>query len=327
MSRQRPTAKAPPRRSLACRLYRSFYRIRRVEEEVARIYPTDAIKSPVHLSIGQEAISVGVCEALRPTDVVFGSYRGHAMYLAKGGDLKAMMAELYGKATGCARGKGGSMHLIDTGAGVMGTSAVVATTIPLAAGYAFSLKVRGSDAVVASFFGDGAVDEGGYHETMNFAALKKLPVLFVCENNSFAIHSHHLTRRHADNLCERGRSSGMPARLVGNPDTREIRRVSAALVGRIRKGEGPAFLECLTCRWKEHVGPGEDHHLGYRDEADVRSWMERDDLSRLRALLPEESARGIEYGVEEEIAAAIRFAEGSPFPPAGDLWTDVYGIS
>lgn len=327
MSRPRTTAVVPPRRSLAFRLYRSFYRIRRVEEEVARIYPTDAIKSPVHLSIGQEAVSVGVCEALRPTDVVFGSYRGHAMYLAKGGDLKAMMAELYGKATGCARGKGGSMHLIDTGAGVMGTSAVVATTIPLAAGYAFSLKVRGSDAVVASFFGDGAVDEGAYHETMNFAALKKLPVLFVCENNSFAIHSHHLTRRHSDNLCERARSYGMPARRVGNPDTREILRVSTALVGRIRKGEGPAFLECLTCRWKEHVGPEEDHHLGYRDEADVRSWMERDDLSRLRALLPEESAREIEFDAEEEIAAAIRFAEESPFPPAGDLWTDVYGVS
>ncbi|MBY0512547.1 MAG: thiamine pyrophosphate-dependent dehydrogenase E1 component subunit alpha, partial [Gemmataceae bacterium] len=158
------------------RLYRSLYRIRRLEEEVARAYPTDKIKSPVHLSIGQEAVSVGVCDALRPQDVVFGTYRGHALYLAKGGDMRAMVAELYGKATGCARGKGGSMHLIDPEAGVMGTSAVVGTTIANAAGYAYALKTRRSDAAVISFFGDGATEEGVFSETLNFAALKRLPV-------------------------------------------------------------------------------------------------------------------------------------------------------
>src|ERR1700692_3376071 len=159
-------------------LYRSIYRIRRVEEEIARIYPSDKIKSPVHLSIGQEAVSVGVCEALRPKDVVFGSYRGHALYLAKGGDLKAMIAELFGRIGGCSRGKGGSMHLIDSEAGVMGTSAVVGTTIPNAVGSAYALRSRRKDAVVASFFGDGATEEGVFSESLNFAVLKRLPVLF-----------------------------------------------------------------------------------------------------------------------------------------------------
>src|SRR4051795_12417756 len=171
------------------RLYRSLYRIRRIEEEVARAYPTDKVKSPVHLSIGQEAVSVSVCEALRADDVVFPTYRGHALYLAKGGDLNRMVAELYGKVTGCTRGKGGSMHLIDPEAGVMGASAVVGTTIANAAGYAYALRVRGSDAVVVSFFGDGATEEGVFAETLNFAVLKRLPVLFVCENNGYAIHT------------------------------------------------------------------------------------------------------------------------------------------
>src|SRR5947209_2166114 len=160
-------------------LYRSLYRIRRLEEEIARAYPTDKIKSPVHLSIGQEAVAVGVCAALRPDDVVFGTYRGHATYLAKGGDLRAMVAELYGKVTGCARGKGGSMHLVDVAHGVMGTSAVVATTIPHAVGYAWALKQRRSDAVTVAFLGDGATEEGVFAEALNLASLKQAPVLFV----------------------------------------------------------------------------------------------------------------------------------------------------
>src|SRR5205807_463709 len=193
------------------RLYRALLRIRRVEEEVARVYPTDRIKSPVHLSIGQEAVSVGVCEALRPDDVVFGTYRGHAMYLAKGGDLNAMVAELYGRSTGCTRGKGGSMHLIDPEAGVLGTSAVVGTTIANAAGYAYALKLRRSDAVVVSFFGDGATEEGVFAETLNFAVLKRLPVLFVCENNGYAIHTQQTRRQGKPDIRGRAEAFGMPA--------------------------------------------------------------------------------------------------------------------
>src|SRR5438552_5496836 len=234
------------------RFFRALYRIRRVEEEVARVYPTDTIKSPVHLSIGQEAVSVGVCAALAPHDVVFGTYRGHALYLAKGGDLRAMVAELFGKAAGCTKGKGGSMHLIDPQAGVMGTSAVVGTTIANAAGYAYALKLRRSNAVVVSFFGDGATEEGVFAESLNFAALKGLPILFVCENNQYAIHTHQSRRQGRMAICERAIAYGLPAERIENNDVMYLFQRSREVVHRLRQGQGPAFFEVMTCRWQEH---------------------------------------------------------------------------
>src|SRR5205807_5443609 len=238
------------------RLYRALFRIRRVEEEVARVYATDKIKSPVHLSIGQEAVSVGVCEALRPDDVVFGTYRGHALYLAKGGDLRAMVAELYGKATGCTKGKGGSMHLIDPECGVMGMSAVVGTTIANAAGYAYALKYRRHDAIVASFFGDGATEEGVFAETLNFAVLKRLPMLFVCENNQYAIHTHQSRRQGAAQVCARARAYGLAAERIEHSDLLYLYQRVRAVAPLARTGR-PHFFEVMTYRWREHVGPNE----------------------------------------------------------------------
>ena len=306
------------------KFYRSLYRIRKVEEEIARIYPTDKIKSPIHLSIGQEAISVGVCEALRPDDIVFGTYRSHAMYLAKGGDLKKMIAELYGKSSGCAKGKGGSMHLINMEKGVMGTSAIVGTTIPLAVGYAYGFKYKKSDSLVVSFFGDGATDEGAFHESLNFAALKKLPVLFVCENNFYAIHSHHLSRHHSDNIIERARVYGMPSERVGDTDIFKIYELAKTYIEKIRKGKGPAFIECICCRWKEHVGPKDDFNLGYRNEDEVLYWRQRDQLRRLRSLLDPLALKTIELNVEREIKEAFRFAQESPFPDREALYEDLF---
>lgn len=309
---------------MLAQLYRALYRIRRVEEEVARVYPTDRIKSPVHLSIGQEAVSVGVCEALRPTDVVFGTYRSHALYLAKGGDLNAMVAEMYGKATGCARGKGGSMHLIDTAAGVMGTSAVVGTTIANAAGYAYALKVRRSDAVVASFFGDGASEEGVFAETLNFATLKQLPVLFVCENNGYAIHTSQAKRQGRPDIAARAEAYGIPAdRLDGNDLVGLLRRTGDVLAG-MRAGAGPHFFEVKTYRWREHVGPGRDFGLGYRGEAEADPWVAADPVVRIAAELPAAERAAVEAAVDAEVAAAFAFAEDSPFPDAGELMTDIY---
>src|ERR1700722_17175495 len=198
--------------------YREMHRIRRVEEEIARIYPSDKIMSPVHLSIGQEPISVGVCQALEADDVVFGTYRSHALYLAKGGDLREMMAELYGKSTGCARGKGGSMHLIDVKHNIMGASAVVSTTIPQAVGYAYALKLRKKPNIVVSFFGEGATEEGVFYESLQFAALKKAPVIFVCENNLYAIHSAWADRHAHVHLCDRVRGFGIPAQQIDHND-------------------------------------------------------------------------------------------------------------
>jgi TPP-dependent pyruvate/acetoin dehydrogenase alpha subunit len=305
------------------RVYRALYRIRRVEEEIARVYPTDRIKSPVHLSIGQEGVAVGVCDALERNDVVFGSYRGHAMYLAKGGDLRRMIAELYGKVDGCARGKGGSMHLVDVAQGVMGTSAVVATTIPNAVGYAYAMKLRRERRVVVSFFGDGATEEGVFHESLNFAALKKLPILFVCENNRYAIHTHQRQRQATDDIGARVRAHGIAAERIEQNDVLRLHGWTTKVLPGLREGAGPAFVECMTYRWLEHVGPGEDFALGFREREEAASWKAGDPVKTLGERL--DAARSaIEKEVEAEIAAAFDFAESSAFPGAEELYRHVY---
>jgi TPP-dependent pyruvate/acetoin dehydrogenase alpha subunit len=310
--------------ALHTRLYRSLYRIRRVEEEIARAYPTDKIKSPVHLSIGQEGVAVGVCEALEPSDVVFGSYRGHAMYLAKGGDPKRMIAELYGKVDGCARGKGGSMHLVDVPRGVMGTSAVVATTIPNAVGYAYAMKLRKEPRVVVSFFGDGATEEGVFTESLNFAALKKLPILFVCENNRYAIHTHQSRRQANDDICGRVKGYGVAAHRIEENNVLELHSLCTRLAGEVRKGSGPVFVECMTYRWLEHVGPGEDFALGFRERAEADAWKEGDPVKTVGSKLDGAARREIEKEVEAEIKAAFDFAEKSAFPGPEELYRHVY---
>ena len=312
-------------KSLNERLYYSLYRIRRVEEEIADIYPTDKIKSPVHLSIGQEAISVAVCDALNRDDIVFGTYRGHALYLAKGGDLKGMIAELYGKIDGCAKGKGGSMHLVDIDNGIMGTSAIVATTIPDAVGYAYALKYQRKDSIVVSFFGDGAVEEGVFYESINFAALKHLPIIFICENNSYAIHTHQLKRQSVANICERVVSFGIKAERINDNDVLSLRERISSNIESLRNGEtGPLFFECMTYRWREHVGPNEDFSLGYRTREEAESWIQNDQVESIGKMLKTEQQTKIEKEVEEEIQEAFAFAEESPFPEASELYTDVF---
>ncbi|MGB0683278.1 MAG: thiamine pyrophosphate-dependent dehydrogenase E1 component subunit alpha [Magnetovibrionaceae bacterium] len=306
------------------RLYTMLYRVRRVEEEVARVYPSDKIKSPVHLSIGQEALSVGVCDVLREDDVVSGSYRGHAAYLAKGGSVKAMVAEMYGKATGCAGGKGGSMHLIGPDCNVMGASAVVGTHIPIAAGHAMANKMRGQDNVVVVFMGDGATEEGAFAETLNFASLKKLPVLFVCENNFYAIHEPLEKRWATAKLCDRVQSYGIPAERIEDGDIFKIRDAAERAVEAMRAGEGPRFLELWAYRWREHVGPNEDFDQGYRDKAEAEFWMKNDQVPMLAEMLDSDARKAIEDEIEAEVAEAFAFAEQSPPPPIEDLYAHVY---
>lgn len=310
---------------LNARIYRMLLRIRRAEEEVARIYPTDKIKSPVHLSIGQEAISTGVCLAMRPDDAVFGTYRGHALYLAKGGDLKKLLAELYGKVTGCGKGKGGSMHLIDPRAGIMGTSAVVATTIPQAVGYAMALKYRKRDSIVGCFFGDGATEEGVFFESLNFALLRKLPVLFVCENNGFSVNTPLKVRQVPVSILDRVRAWGIPVEKIEGNDVLALHERVEKAIPAIRSGGGPRFFECMTYRWREHVGPNEDYDFGFRTRSEAEPWIKGDQVARLGALVGSPARNEIEREVEAEIQAAIEFAEKSPFPPAEELTRDVYG--
>lgn len=306
------------------RIYHSLRRIRRIEEEVARVYPTDKIKSPVHLSIGQEAASVGVIDVLGPDDAVSGSYRGHAVYLAKGGSAGGMIAEMYGKSGGCAQGKGGSMHLVSAEHNVLGASAVVGTHIPLAAGYALAQKRRKTKNVVAVFFGDGASEEGCFYETLNFAALHKLPLLFVCENNGYAIHEPQTKRWATTKLCERVATYDIPAHQVPDMDVLRIRELTAELVAGMREGSGPAFLEIKTYRWREHVGPAEDYNQGYRDRKEMEPWVKNDQVERLAQMVSPAARAAIDEAVEKEIVEAFEFAENSPIPQSKELFTHVY---
>jgi len=306
------------------RIYRSLRQIRRAEEEIARLYPSDKIKSPVHLSIGQEAVSVGVCDVLRPDDLVSPTYRGHAAYLAKGASLRGLFAELYGKATGVAGGKGGSMHLIDMQHNVLGASAVVGTTIPLAVGFALAFKRMGTDRVAVAFFGDGATEEGVFTESLNFASLQKLPVLFVCENNYYAIHTPITKRWATQRLCERVETYGIPAHCIDDGNVLKLREVAAAAVTRLRRGDGPVFIECRTYRWREHVGPNEDFEAGYRERTDLEPWLESDQMIGIGALIAADRRAAIDSDVEREIKDAIDFAESSSFPEISALYTNVF---
>jgi TPP-dependent pyruvate/acetoin dehydrogenase alpha subunit len=307
------------------RLYRSLYRIRRVEEEIARVYPSDKIQSPIHLSIGQEAISVAVCEALRREDIVFGTYRSHACYLAKGGSLRGMIAELYGKATGVAKGKAGSMHLIDLSAGVMGASAVVASSISQAVGYALAIQMRGEPRVVTCFFGEGATEEGAFHESLNFASLKSLPILFVCENNAYAIHSRQRDRQATGDICGLARAHGLSTIQFEDQDPYRLYAESCQAVESLRSRQsGPVFFECRCYRWMEHVGPNEDFAAGYRCRDEAESWQASDPLRLVGEKLPASVRRQIEQAVDREISEAFDAAEHDPFPDAEELYTDLY---
>jgi len=306
------------------KLYKSIKRIRRAEEVIAKIYPTDKIKSPVHLGIGHEAIQVGICENLEKNDIVFGYYRSHPLYLAKGGDLNSMMAELFGKITGCAKGWGGSMHLVSLEHGVMSTTAIVASSIPNAVGYAYALKLQNSKQVVVSFCGDGATEEGVTSESWNFAALHKLPILFVCENNELAIHTKRSQRQASLDICGRAEANGVPATLIDQYNTETIYNIAGELIEKIRDGQGPQFLEVVASRWLEHVGPNEDFKLGYRSEDEVTPFREQDEIERLGSLLDQQVKSEIDQEIENEIDQAIQFAESSQFPQKEELLKYVY---
>ena len=306
------------------KLYHDIFRIRWAEEEIMRLYPSDVIKSPVHLSIGQESISVGVCNSLAKDDTVFGTYRGHALYLAKGGNLNAMMAELYGKLDGCCSGKGGSMHLIDPSVNMMGTSAVVASSISEAVGYALGIKYKNGNQIVVCFFGDGATDQGVFHESLNFASLKKLPILFVCENNNYSIHSRLSDRSAQENLYKFAEVYNIPTHVLKESDIFKLCDLSEELINKIRNGSGPHFIEAYTYRWLEHVGPQEDWNFEYRSKEEIAQWEKDDQVDRLREMLKPLERKNIEKKIKIEVAAAIKFAEQSPFPSEIDLFKNVY---
>lgn len=319
-----PETQCGRNRQTAARLYRTMRLIRHLEEEIARVYPTDKIKSPVHLSIGQEFVAVGVCDVLRPDDRVSITYRGHAAYVAKGGNLGAMVAELYGKSTGCAKGRGGSMHLVDMDAGVIGASAIVGSSIPVAVGVALAARRQRRGQVVVCFLGDGATEEGCFAESLNFAALQKLPVLFVCENNGYAIHEPLAKRWATDRLIERVATYGIPAERIHDGSIMTVRTRAAEALTAIRSGAGPAFLEVLCYRWHEHVGPSRDYDQGYRSVNELAPWEADDQVERLGNRINPALRARIDADIRAEVARAFTFAETSPFPKPEELYEHVY---
>lgn len=315
--------------ALVAKLYKRMSLIRRFELKLAEIYHTDAIKSPVHLSVGQESVAVAMCDPLANDDIIANTYRCHATYIAKGGDLNEMMAELYGKSGGCAGGKAGSMHLVDFNRGIMGASAVVGTHIPVATGYAMALKmqakVTGHQRVVVVMFGDGATEEGCFYESINFAALKKLPILFVCENNRLAIHTPLEKRWATDKLCERVATFGIETHKINDHDVFALRDQVSNIVNQLRQpNAGPVFMEVPTYRWLEHVGPRDDHEDNYRDLNEYREWKANDQIARLAGMLDDATRQQLDDEITAEIAASQAFAEASPYPAAHELYRNVY---
>ena len=299
-------------------LFRGCLLIRRVEEKIVELYPTDRIQSPVHLSIGQEAVAVGICELLRKSDLMFATYRSHAFYIAKGGDLSRMFAELYGRIGGMAKGKAGSMHLAAPEIGMMGSSAVVASNVPHAAGAALAARQRKTGQVAVCAFGDGATEEGVYHETLNLIALLQLPVLLVCENNGLAVHAS-LQERQSYDIMQHVRCYGIESTYIDDGhDVRKIADCTAGIVAAIRADHKPRFLQIRTFRYKEHVGPGDDYDAGYRARAELLAWQAKDpliyDKERVAKFIP---------GIDAEIRTAVAFAEASALPGRSELLTDV----
>lgn len=278
-------------------------RIRMVEEAIAARYSEQKMRCPVHLSIGQEAVAVGVCAQLKPTDYAVSGHRAHAHYLAKGGDLKKMIAEIYGKKTGCCGGRGGSMHLIDLQAGFLGSTPIVGGSIPIGVGAAFGSVLKGEERIVAIFFGEGATEEGVFAESLNFAALKKLPVLFVCENNLYSVYSPLEVRQPKErSIPLLAEAHGIFALKGDGNCLEEVTLLAEKGVEHIRRGRGPCLLEFATYRFREHCGPDIDP---YQPGDEVHYWQKRDPLLGVSKRCPE---------IEQEIAEAFAFAEASPFP-------------
>ncbi len=313
-------------------VFTQMLRIRTFEERVADAVEAGEIGTPCHLAIGQEAIPVGVCSALTPADTVWGGHRSHGHYLAKGGDLRAMMAEIFGRVDGCSQGRGGSMHLVSPQVGLLGTVPLVAATIPLAVGAALASKLREDGGVAVTFFGDGAVEEGHFHESMNLAALYKLPVIFVCENNFYSSHLGLLERRAKDNIVESAAAHGMPGFAIDGNDVEIVAEAAQTAVKRARGGGGPTFLECRTYRWRGHVGASWDIDVGVKRKDELGEWLARDPIARAKERLLEsgilqEHIDQIGAEIATEVNDALEFARQSPFPEESTLLDHVYATA
>ncbi len=319
-----------PGKETLLKLYRSMLLIRRAEEKIVELYPEQEMRCPTHLCIGQEAVSAGVCESLSQEDLVFSNHRAHGHYLAKGGSLKAMIAELYGKETGCSKGRGGSMHLTDLHANFVAATPLVGGTIPVAVGTAFASKLQGKKNISVAFFGDSAVEEGVFHEATNFAALHKLPVLFVCENNLYACQTHLKERQPRREITKLAEGHAVHAYKADGNDAIAVYETTQKAIWHAKSGKGPAFIEFQTYRWLEHCGEKDDKNLGYRTEKEIQEWVAKDPVKRLwkkmleKKMATKEELDKINNEVLREANEAAEFAKKSPFPDKGTLHNYLY---
>lgn len=304
--------------SIALReMYVTMLRIRKFEETVADLISKKEIVTPCHLYIGEEAVATGVCSALRKDDYVFSTHRSHGHYIAKGGDLKTLMAELFCRVGGCSKGRGGSMHIASPDLGLPGSSAIVAGTIPLAVGAAYSFLLQRKDNVSVVFFGDGAADEGVFYESLNLASLKKLPVIFVCENNLYSTHMPISACLADTDICKKAEAFGIPATRVDGNDVCAIFDAAQKMIENARSNNGPAFLECMTYRWRGHVGPGYDVDKNLRSKEELEHWMNKCPIKRIekylmrKNMLSNSKKHDIYRMVEKEIKEAIDFKDNS----------------
>ncbi|MCX6821915.1 MAG: thiamine pyrophosphate-dependent dehydrogenase E1 component subunit alpha [Candidatus Aenigmarchaeota archaeon] len=311
-------------------MYEMMLCIRLAEEKLVELHPEQMMKTPFHLYIGQEAIATGVCAALTKQDVVFSNHRSHGHYLAKGGDLNRFMAEMYCKIDGCSCGKGGSMHLIDTSVGHMGSSSIVSGSIPIAVGAALAFRMQNKKNVSVAFFGDGATDEGVLYESYNFAALKKLPVIFICENNFYAINSKITTRQAVDNLPGRAIAFGVPGEKIDGNDVLKVYQTTEKMVKRAKQGHGPGFIEAVSYRWKAHIGVTEDVGEGIRPEEELTEWKKKCPIKNYEkyllneGIMTKQKLMNMNEKIQHLVNKAVEFGRKSPLPDACELLEDVF---
>jgi len=318
-------------RDILLLMLRRMWMIRNFELKVMEVHSAGEFAGAAHPYIGEEAVAVGACAALEDTDYITGNHRSHGHPIAKGGRVDKAMAELYGRVDGYCKGKGGSMHLADYSIGILGESGILGSSVPVAVGAALAAHIRGDKFVSMAFFGDGASNQGALHESMNLASIWKLPVIFLCENNQYAVTTSYAETVAVDHVSDRAAAYNMPGMLVDGQDVVAMYEATSAAVARARAGEGPTLIEGLTYRFEEHsLGLGRVARGAYRDEAEIAEWRKRDPLDILEKTLitqgiaTREECDAINAETVKEVEEATDFARNSPFPEPGDLFEDMW---
>ncbi|MCL4371224.1 MAG: thiamine pyrophosphate-dependent dehydrogenase E1 component subunit alpha [Chloroflexi bacterium] len=311
-------------------MYQKMVAIRRFEETAGELYRDGKMPGFPHLYIGEEASAVGICSQLKPEDYITSNHRGHGHCIAKGGDLKKMVAEILGKKTGYCKGKGGTMHIADPDIGILGANGIVGAGIPLAVGSGLTARLKKTGRVTVCFFGDGASNQGAFHEGLNLASIWKLPVIFACENNLYQISMCQRDHMAIKDIATRGVAYGIPGVVVDGNDVLDVYQKAGEAVARARAGEGPTLLEMKTYRWRGHTEADPTRGLEYRPKEELEAWMARDPIKLLEerllgwGLAKESRLKAIRKSVEDELAEAVRFAEESPLPEPEEALEDVY---